>query len=50
MLLLQLPEKAYVAAMGACHAALGGRLGAETARKAFIRAAKEAGLFVREGR
>ena len=44
------PRKAYVAAMGACHAALGDRLDAETARKAFILAAQEAGIFVREGR
>jgi Protein of unknown function (DUF982) len=34
----------------AAHAALAGTLEADTARKAFILAAKQAGIFVREGR
>ena len=42
--------RAYIAGLGAMNAALGGRLDAETARAAFIAAAKEAGIFVREGR
>jgi hypothetical protein len=41
--------KAHKAAVGACHAALGGRLDAETVRTAFVLAAKEAELYVREG-
>jgi hypothetical protein len=40
----------YVNAVEAAYAALDGRLEAETSPKAFICAAKEAGLFVREER
>ena len=42
--------KAHKAAVGACHAALGGRLDAEAARAAFILAAQEAGIVAPEGR
>ena len=42
--------KAHKAAVGACHAALGGRLDAEAARAAFILAAQEAGIVASEGR
>lgn len=41
---------AYQNAWEAALAALGGTLEPTTARKAFIIAAKEAGIFVREGR
>ena len=41
--------KAYRLACEAAHAALDGTLDPDTARKAFIHAAQEAGIFVREG-
>ena len=41
---------AYGAAVKACLAAVEGTGDVEAARKAFIAAAKEAGIFVREGR
>jgi hypothetical protein len=38
--------KAYVAALQACHDALGGELATEIARRAFIAAAREVDIFV----
>jgi hypothetical protein len=38
----------YLAALQACHDALGGKLDTEAARQAFIAAAKEVDVFVRE--
>jgi hypothetical protein len=42
--------KAHRAAGGACHAALGGRLDAESVRLALVLAAEEAGFSVREAK
>ena len=41
--------KAWRLACETAHAAFGGTLDPDTARKAFIHAAQEAGIFVREG-
>ena len=40
--------RSYVNALQACHDALAGTLETETARKAFVLAAKEVDVFVRE--
>ena len=42
--------RAYHIACIICHRTLAGDIAAEAARRAFIAAAKEAGVFVREGR
>ena len=38
----------YVAALRACHDALAGKISTETARQAFLRAAREAGILIGE--
>jgi hypothetical protein len=40
--------KAYLAALHACHDALGGELATEIARQAFIAAAREVGILIGE--